>query len=238
MSFITIEDDIASVSSKVSRLSFGEETMATGKSECTGYKSILYQRNQATGGQVKSPRKKTVYGATVLSLPYIIDSWTSKKACQSCSVQAMCLACLSPKDTHFFRVSTDRLFLVVRIELSECALDENKAFYRIIASLPPEQRALLEYHTKFAARKMSVAKLTGRDSKKKVFIEQRIPLPYPCEHKFATKENDPFFMGLSFSLMEILVRRGHMLSLCSILRMAMLVGIWQTVHTWLALMKS
>ena len=44
MSFITIEDDIASVSSKVSRLSFDKEMMATGKSECTGFKSILYQK--------------------------------------------------------------------------------------------------------------------------------------------------------------------------------------------------
>ena len=135
MSFITIEDDIASVSFKVSRLSFGKETMATGKSECTGYKSILYQRNQATGGSVRSPRKKKiVYGATVLSLPYIIDSWTSKdlwtskKASQSCSVQAMCLACLLPRDTHFFCVSTDSLFLVVRIVhcLSGCTTKKSR----------------------------------------------------------------------------------------------------------------
>ena len=103
MSFITIEDDIASVSSKVSRLSFGEETMATGKSECTGYKSILYQKNQGSGRSVKSPRKKkTIYGAKVLNLPFIIDSWSSKKARMTCSVQVMCLETSSPKDTHLF----------------------------------------------------------------------------------------------------------------------------------------
>ena len=57
---------------------------------------------------------------------------------------------------------------------------------------------MLEYHAKLAARKTSVSKLTGRDSQKRVLLEQRMRLPFKCEHAFATKDNDPFFYGIKF----------------------------------------
>ena len=196
-------DEIGSVSSKVSKMTFGDETAATGasfKTNHTGFKSILYKRERAAESNASQSRKrkKSVYGATSLSLPFVIDTWSSKKARMSCSVQVMCLGTKSPKDTHFFRVSTDRCFLVLKIEVSENALNEQKAFYRAINRLFPDQREMLEYHTKFAARKMSVGKLTGRDNSKRVEIEQRIPLPFACEHDFATKDNDPFFYGVRY----------------------------------------
>ena len=97
-----------------------------------------------------------------------------------------------------FRVSTDRLFLVVKIVISENALDEKKAFYKIFNKLPKMQREMLGFHTKFAAQKMSVGKLTGRETNKVLEIEQRIPLPFECEHTIATKDDDPFFHGIDY----------------------------------------
>ena len=69
------------------------------------------------------------------------------------------------------------MWLVLRVEMSESALDAVKAFYKVLKSLPAREREMLEYHTKFAARKTSVSKLTGRDSQKRVLLEQRLRLP-------------------------------------------------------------
>ena len=201
LSFLS-DEDVESISSKVSKLTFGDETAATGtsfKTHHTGFKSILYQQEKSDNAEAKSKRKKkTVYGAKALLLPFIIDTWSSKKARMCCSVQVMCLGTKSPRKYNTFCVSTDRWFLILTIVLSENALDEQKAFYKVISRLPESQRELIGFHTKFAARKMSVGKLTGRDGKKTVEIEQRIPLPFECEHKLATKEDDPFFNDVHF----------------------------------------
>ena len=149
----------------------------------------------------------------------------------------MCLGTKSHEETHFFRVSTDRWFLVLKVQVSENALNEQKAFYKTIQKLPMAQRELLQYHTKFAARKMSVGKLTGRDGGKTVEIEQRIPLPFACEHEFATNLNDPFFMVSNTFLMTNLVRSGLMLNLFNTLKMVMLVGMVELVLTWRASMR-
>ena len=160
------DDDVQTVSSKVSKLTFGDETVATGtsfKTHHTGFKSILYQHDKSDRDEARSKKmKRTVYGAAALLLPFIIDTWSStKKARMCCSVQVMCLGTRYPKRYHMFRVSTDRLFLVLKSVISENALDEKKAFYKTIDQLPPMKRDMIEYHTKFAARKMSVGKLTG-----------------------------------------------------------------------------
>ena len=57
---------------------------------------------------------------------------------------------------------------------------------------------MLQFHTKIAARKVSISKLIGLDSTKDVILEQRIPLPFECEHIFATKDSDPFFHSVRF----------------------------------------
>ena len=178
-----LSEDVQSISSKVSKLTFGDETAVTGtsfKTHHTGFKSILYQQDKLDRDEARSKKKKrTVYGATALLLPFIIDTWSStKKAQMCCSVQVMCLGTRYPKRYHMFRVSTDRLFLVLNIVISENALDEKKAFYKTIDQLPPMQRDMIEYHTKFAARKMSVGKLTSQEQNKVLEIEQRIPLPF------------------------------------------------------------
>ena len=201
LSFIS-DEDVESISSKVSKLTFVNETAATGtsfKTHHTRFKSILYQQEKSDNAEAKSKRKKkTVYGAKALLLPFIIDTWSSKKARMCCSVQVMCLGTKFPKKYHTFRVSTDRRFLILTIVLSENALDEQKAFYKTIIQLPEIQREMIGFRTKFAARKMSVGNLTGRDNKKTVEIKQRIPLPFECEHKLATKDDDPFFNGVNF----------------------------------------
>ena len=123
---------------------------------------------------------------------------TSKKSRMSCSMPAQCLTGFDPKKTHFFCVSTDRHWLTLQVEMSKSALNAKKAFYKVLKSLPAREREMLEYHTKFAARKTSVSKLTGRDSQKRVLLEQRLRLPFQCKHAFATKENDPFLHGIQF----------------------------------------
>ena len=201
-----IDDEVESVTSRVSKITFGDETAVTGKSfrtNHTGFKSILYKQSKRETGKHDlekhgKKRIKTLYGSKNIGLPYIVDIWSSKRSRMSCSLQVLCLTGFNPKQTHFFRVSTDRMWLVLRVEMSESALDAVKAFYKVLKSLPAREREMLEYHTKFAARKTSVSKLTGRDSQKRVLLEQRLRLPFQCEHAFATKENDPFFYGIQF----------------------------------------
>ena len=199
----TGSDDVVSVTSDLSRLSFGNETCnsarsaRTMKTNCTGFKSILYTNKQRTG-TVSSSQKRTIYGSKTLGLPFIIEYWSNKDSRMCCSVQLLCLGVINPKKFHVFRVSTDRRFLVVRVTMSENALNVEKALYKVFESLPQPQRDILEYHTKVAARKVSISKLIGRDSTKDVILEQRIPLPFECEHIFATKESDPFFHGVKF----------------------------------------
>ena len=145
LSFLS-DDDIQTVLSKVSKLTFGNETVATGtsfKTHNTGYKSILYQQDKSDRDVVRSKNKKkrTVYGSVALMLPFIVDIWPSNKKARHCySVQVMCLGTKYPRRFHSFRVSTDRLFLVVKIVISENALDEKKAFYKILSKLPKMQR--------------------------------------------------------------------------------------------------
>ena len=82
--------------------------------------------------------------------------------------------------------------------MSESALDVNKALYQVLQALPPSQKELISYHTKFSARKTSVSKLTGCDAQKRIFLEQRFCLPFECKHEFAKPENDKFFYGVKF----------------------------------------
>ena len=89
-------------------------------------------------------------------------------------------------------------YLVLEVIMSENALNSDLAFKHILSSMPDTQAELLQYHTKISARKLSVSKITGRDSKKEVTVQDRIPLPFKCEHTFATKENNPFFHGVRF----------------------------------------
>ena len=202
-----VEDDMESVASAVSKITFGEESVMTKKSASsfrttnTGYKSILYKHQQSErrdrhdSNQVK---KKNVYGSKDFRVPYIVDVWSSRKSRMSCSMQVQCLTGLDAKKTHFFRVSTDRHWLTLRVEMSESALDAQKAFYKVLEKLSEREREMLLYHVKISARNTSVSKLTGRDAQKRVILEQRMRLPFACEHAFATKENDPFFYGIQF----------------------------------------
>jgi hypothetical protein len=55
--------------------------------------------------------------------------------------------------------------------------------------------AVLGYHPKIIARKVSVSRLTGR-SARGIPFEMRIPLPWKCRHQFASKDDgDLYFFG-------------------------------------------
>ena len=87
----TGSDDVVSVTSDLSRLSFGNETYnsarstRTMKTNCTGFKSILYTNKQRTG-TVPSSQKRTIYGSKTLGLPFIIEYWSNKDSRMCCSV--------------------------------------------------------------------------------------------------------------------------------------------------------
>ena len=51
---------------------------------------------------------------------------------------------------------------------------------------------------KLSAQNTSVSKLTGCDAQNQVLLEQRMCLPFVCEHVFAMKEKDPFFDANKF----------------------------------------
>ena len=195
---------IASVSSRYSRLSVGDETMRTRrcfKTTNTGYKLILYMKNQASPKEPRaSSRRKsrTVYGAKKAELPFVIDTWNNKNARRCCSVQVQCLSGSNPIKTHMFCVLTDRLSLVLSVVLSKSGLNVEKAFHYILAYMTENERQFLSYHTKLTARQLTVAKLSGRDPEKQLILEQRIPLPFACHHDFADKSNDPYFYGIKF----------------------------------------
>ena len=168
----------------------------------TGFKSVSYRKHKKSHQSVPpSPSRKSVLGSKKIELPYIIDVWNSVQSRMSCSIQVQMLSGTNLeaylRDT---RVSTDKKSLVVNHVMSENALDTKQAFKHVMSKIPKEGQAryLFRFHSKLSGRNKSVEKLNRRDSHStsNVNLEQRIVLPFPCEHRFSTKQNDPYFHGI------------------------------------------
>ena len=105
-----IDDEMESVASAVSKITFGDESAMTKRSATsfrttnTGYKSILYkhQKGERRDRNDSKEKKKNVYGSKDVRVPYIVDVWSSRKSRMSCSMQVLCLTGSDPKKTHFF----------------------------------------------------------------------------------------------------------------------------------------
>ena len=80
-----MDNDVESIATEVSKLTFGEETAATGRSfrtTQTGFKSILYNQKRDGKSLRNACRRKsrTVYGSKDVRVPYICDVWSSKRS--------------------------------------------------------------------------------------------------------------------------------------------------------------
>lgn len=176
----------------------------------TTYKSVHFSQSLPSRRAGMFRGKKglaPVVSASHLNLPYIMDTWTDEFLNKRVSLQFHLLSGDDPHIQMEWRVSTDLKDFVIEQMIDDYMMTPEGAFNTYLlnekkvnndktGALRQTYTKLLTQHPKTIARRKVIAKMTGRDaSKEKVMVQQRVPLPFKCQHRYITVAEDDLFNG-------------------------------------------